>query len=397
MPLLKTVTTLAAAATFLVGAELKIGTAPVVTHEWGTFTSVAQEDGAAVEWAPLLGPGDLPCFVTRAQEIRKVTLRGLVRMETPVLYFYARQPATLSVHVDFPRGLITEWYPNPLPSAPQGRAAWSSANSIEWKQVQVIPGTDLAYPVTKGASHYYAARNTDATPLRIGGQEEKMIFYRGLGNFAPPLRARYASDGKLEIRNNGSEGIPFVIVFENQRGALGFRIAENVAGSVTIDAPELTQDLGAIRQTLETRLTGLGLYPKEARAMVETWADSWFTEGARVLYIVPRATVDALLPLTVAPAPVELQRVFVGRLEVLSPRTKDTLKHALRAGDSETLTAFGRFLEPFFAQIQRADKEFVLSPAAQTYLRAIAAGHSVTGDGYGNAWETSDPKSCVEE
>ena len=130
--------------------------------------------------------------------------------------------------------------------------------------------------------------------------------------------------------------------------------------------------------------------------MVETWADSWFTEGSRVLYIVPRATVDSLLPLTIAPAPVEIQRVFVGRVEVLSPRTKETLKHALGTGDGETLTAFGRFLEPFFAQIQRADKEFILSPAAQTYLRAIAAGHSVTGDGYGNAWETSDPISCVE-
>jgi hypothetical protein len=185
-------------------------------------------------------------------------------------------------------------------------------------------------------------------------------------------------------------------VFENQRGAIGFRITENVAGSVTIDAPDLTQDLDGIRQALVTRLTGLGLYPKEARAMVETWADSWFTEGSRVLYIVPRATVDSLLPLTITPAPTELQRVFVSRLEVLSPRTKDTLQHALRAGDSETLTEFGRFLEPFFAQIQRAGKEFILSPAAQTYLRAIAAGHSVTGDGYGNAWETSDPASCVE-
>jgi hypothetical protein len=158
----------------------------------------------------------------------------------------------------------------------------------------------------------------------------------------------------------------------------------------------LTQDIGAIRQALITRLTGLGLYPKEARAMVETWADSWFTEGARVFYIVPRATVDSLLPLTIAPAPVELQRVFVGRLEILSPRTKDTLEHALRAGDSETLTAFGRFLEPFFAQIQRADKEFAVSPTAETYLHAIAAGTSVPGNGYGNAWDTSGPPACVE-
>jgi hypothetical protein len=158
----------------------------------------------------------------------------------------------------------------------------------------------------------------------------------------------------------------------------------------------LTQDLGAIRQTLETRLTGLGLYSKEARAMVDTWADSWFTEGARVLYIVPRTTVDSLLPLTISPAPAELQRVFVGRVEVLSSGTKDTLKRALRTGDNETLTTFGRFLEPFFAQIQREDKTFVLSPAARTYLSAIAAGHSVAGDGYGGAWVTSDPAACVE-
>ena len=68
MSLLKSVICLAAAVTFLGGAALKIGTAPLVTHEWGTFTSVAREDGAAVQWAPLLGPGDLPCFVTRARE-----------------------------------------------------------------------------------------------------------------------------------------------------------------------------------------------------------------------------------------------------------------------------------------------------------------------------------------
>ena len=389
MSLFKTGIGLAVAATLLIGAELKTENAPLVTHEWGTFTSVANENGDAVQWAPLLGPGDLPCFVARAPQVYKSVMRGLVRMETPVLYFYAQHPTTLSVHVDFPEGLITEWYPSPA-------IRECSASGIEWNQVHVTPGKDLAYPVTEGASHYYAARNTDAAPLRIGDQQEKMIFYRGLGSFTPPLRARYASDGKLEVRNGGREPIPFVIAFENQHGAVGFRIAENVGGTLKMDVPELTQDLGAIRQTLVTRLTVLGLYPKEARAMVDTWSDSWFTEGARVFYIVPRATVDSLLPLTIVPAPTEIQRVFVGRLEVLSPRTKTTLKHAVRAGDSETLTEFGRFVEPFIAQIQREDKEFVLSPAAQTYVRAIATGHAVAGDGYGQAWETSNPAACVE-
>jgi len=83
----------------------------------------------------------------------------------------------------------------------------------------------------------------------------------------------------------------------------------------------------------------------------------------------------------------------VGRLEILSPRTESTLLHAVRAGDNETLTTFGRFLEPFVAQMQRTNKDFVLTPAVKAYLRAIAGGRSFAGDGYGGA---SDPAACVE-
>ncbi len=32
-------------------------------------------------------------------------------METPAIYFYAKEPRTVGVSVQFPRGLITEWYP----------------------------------------------------------------------------------------------------------------------------------------------------------------------------------------------------------------------------------------------------------------------------------------------
>ena len=37
----------------------------LVAHEWGTFTSIADEGGNPVAWAPWLGPSDLPCFVER--------------------------------------------------------------------------------------------------------------------------------------------------------------------------------------------------------------------------------------------------------------------------------------------------------------------------------------------
>src|SRR3984957_13094928 len=80
-------------------------------HEWGTFTSVAGPDGMALDWQPFGGPTDLPCFVHRFQIGFKANLAGKVRMETPVLYFYAPRPMTASVRVAFPNGYITEWYP----------------------------------------------------------------------------------------------------------------------------------------------------------------------------------------------------------------------------------------------------------------------------------------------
>src|SRR5919198_6284169 len=79
-------------------------------HEWGTFTSVAGENGTAITWQPFAGPTDLPCFVDRFRNF-KYTLVGTVRMETPVLYFYASRESVTRVKVGFPNGVITEWYP----------------------------------------------------------------------------------------------------------------------------------------------------------------------------------------------------------------------------------------------------------------------------------------------
>jgi hypothetical protein len=94
-----------------------------------------------------------------------------------------------------------------------------------------------------------------------------------------------------------------------------------------------------------------GLYRKEALAMIETWRDSWFEEGTRIFYIAPRPLVDSVLPLTIKPVPTEIKRVFVGRVEVLSPFTREMLTTALSSGDIAVLEKFGRFLQPFSAQI----------------------------------------------
>src|SRR6266851_7271665 len=87
----------------------------LTAHEWGTFTSIAGNEGQAVEWSPLTGSTDLPAFVEHFRDPGfKLGLRGTVRMETLVLYFYDSREETVSVQVAFANGVITEWYPHAI-------------------------------------------------------------------------------------------------------------------------------------------------------------------------------------------------------------------------------------------------------------------------------------------
>ena len=102
--------------------------------------------------------------------------------------------------------------------------------------------------------------------------------------------------------------------------------------------------------------------------MVETWRGSWFEEGSRLLYIVPTAFVDGVLPLSINPAPSQTVRVFVGRLEIVTPATERAVLRALATHDSATLKMFGRFLEPIMEIMIQKES----SPArVQQYCQAL--------------------------
>ena len=180
---------------------------PVTVHEWGTFTSIAGEDGQAVHWFPLTGPQDLPCFVERSRIGIKPSLAGTVRMETPVLYFYAAQDTRVDVTVRFREGIITEWFPHASVTPAMVSVADIRKPDLEsriaWRNVLVSPLGSAEFPREASDSHYYAARVTNAAPVRAGSQREKFLFYRGVGNFAPPLAAIAAADGTVAIKNPG--------------------------------------------------------------------------------------------------------------------------------------------------------------------------------------------------
>jgi hypothetical protein len=309
----------------------------LTVHEWGTFTSVAGVDGMAIPWRTYAGSDDLPCFVDRFGGF-KGGLSGTVRMETPVLYFYGSHDASASVKVRFPKGTITEWYPKAMVS--------SGNESIEWRNVRIFPNAPATFPIEPGSSHYYAARETDAAPLRAGEQWEKFLFYRGSGTFPLPVSAKVTGEGKILVKNLSGEPLRGVVLFSNMAGKPAYQVVGTVEREVTLDYESLQGDPTALGSDLEKILVREGLYRDEALAMIATWRDSWFEEGTRLFYIVAKSSVDEFLPLQIQPAPTRIARVFVGRMEIITPSMQEEVKQAIANNDRHTLEKYGRFLEP---------------------------------------------------
>ena len=360
----------------ILGVRARAVYSGLTVHEWGTFTSVAGDEGQAVEWSPLTGSTDLPVFVEHFRDAAfKLGLRGTVRMETPVLYFYSARQQSVSAKVSFSKGVITEWYPHasrvePAAALYDGSVMQSHADgSIAWDSVTLEPSLAADFPKDARDNPYYAARQTTSTPLRVrtstGEQYEKFLFYRGVSAFPVPVAAvvdgesgpKSASIGKIRVENRGADVIPDIVLFERRGKTVGYRIGGEVRREITFDPPELTSSVDSVARDLEGILVAQGLFQNEAHAMVETWRDSWFEEGSRLLYIVPRKFVDTILPLTVNPLPEKTVRVFVGRLELITPSTRRAIQQAISSHDDSTLQKYGRFLEPILNTIIRKEPD----------------------------------------
>ncbi|MGO4885199.1 MAG: hypothetical protein ACLP59_30905 [Bryobacteraceae bacterium] len=344
----------------------------LTVHEWGTFTSVAGPDGQPVEWLPLTGSTDLPRFVEHFRgEQFKCGLGGTVRMETPVMYFYSPRETNVSVRVSFAKGFITEWYPHATAVEPAVvRPQTNPDGSIRWDNVRLLPGSRAVFPAVLSDNHYYAARNTAATPVRVkapgGDQDERFLFYRGVSSTALPIAVQLTPEGQVLVRNLGSDDIPGAMLIESRGGKLGYRVAGALHGEAPLAPPRLSASREAMLQDLENMLVASGLYVDEARAMIATWRNSWFEEGSRLLYILPAPAVNAILPLTVNPVPASTVRVFVGRLELVTPATEKAVESAFAASDQAGLDQYRRFLEPILhAMISKSAAD----PARQVALR----------------------------
>ncbi len=296
----------------------------LVVHEWGTFSTFSGSDGRNLKFEPY--DNDLPGFVHGYQgpNSKAGPLGGTISLETPVLYFYADHALTASVRVDFPKGTLTEWFPH----------AVRTDHRLDWDGIKVLPKEDVRLLSEKQESRYYAARETDAAPLRVTflgeagnavTEPEKFLFYRGVGTFAIPLIVKAMGEDKFGLRWEDKKAPGEMVLVRVQGGKVRFqpfRLEKEGKDAVTgeVQLPDKDSTPEKLGDLLMKQLTERGLYEKEARAMVKTWKSAWFgEEGTRVLYLLPARLTDELLPLQVKPKPKELVRVLVGRHDVLTP------------------------------------------------------------------------------
>lgn len=381
-------------------------------------------------------------------------------METPITYFYTDRVRRVKVAVDFPKGLLTEFYP-PVRSMmpPVNETALTTIGEkvgrgrLDWGQLTLVPQSkmvpdladeklqqELANRASIGATprsnrndHYAAARYTDSAlvlfnqempsinnKLQIlnqgmnvtpGLHAEKFLFYRGVGDFEMPLSAAtwkknesgnssdlpgtytIASD-RIRVTNRSQHPIVGGIYFKVEGEKIRMTSLASIAPghAITTARPvEQLDGVGELNRQMKSLLVGQGLFEKEADAMLATWDNAWFTEqGSRVLYIVPQAITDEMLPLHVSPKPKKTLRVLVGRLEMLSvaeeKRMTDLVTESVKQRAAfwakkpgkgavyplpKSLTDYGRMAEPSLARVRLLAKDQSVKEEARLLIDAL--------------------------
>lgn len=329
---------------------------PFIVHEWGVVTVA---DGAT--WARLrsaAGEGEnLPPFVTTWSGAVGQAIENWKNMPVrkPVVHFYSKQKRAVELRVRVPTGRPEAWWPaakefGPKPDLPRrgiirlgelekfpDAASVKPENGLLHWSLTVDPDIDPATFPDVAADHWWAtARKIPSTP--VAG--DRFVFYDALCPFDP---------GPTE---------PNV------------RVVDGKVDGVTPD-------------DFEKLLRDAGLFEEEAARVTEIWTPEFFeTDGARSLTVVPRETIDALLPMEIAPAPDELARVLIAHVEHLTPererevvrRIEDLGADAIETREAamKTLEEFGPFAEGALRDALAASKDPEVQARITKLLQRLA-------------------------
>ena len=351
-------------------------------HEWGTFTSLQDETGRAIggintddEPVPRFVHDVAGSLLLAPTELPPVLLKGApgchpdvtMRLETPVLYFHAPEAfhGPVDVRVAFNGGWLTQFYPQAAATNPGidnvshfGPLTAQTVGKLVWSGLGI--NTDGDGPSTD--EHVWLSpRAVRASGVKTReGEQEKFLFYRGVGHLDAPLRVKRSADGKFlnVLPGDTLAAGPLPIgklwlVDIRPDGTAAYRtLAPDTTGR-SANAPIVTTPSGfapgdyaaatveQLRVDLRTALVADGLFADEADALLNTWEISYFkSAGLRLFFLVPRAWTDRVLPLTVSGAP-PTTRVMVGRIELVTPQQRALLAN-IAAGGTADAQALGQ-------------------------------------------------------
>jgi hypothetical protein len=343
---------------------------PLTVHEWGTITNHHAPDGTPRgRLNHVTGPDTLPSFVYRwdpdatSRDANKSLVKTALvagrpdvtmRLETPVMYFYAPHGAStiprFDVDIHFRGGLLNEFYPKADASVDVdverlGASArpWdgerldnSVIGRLRWRGVSL---RDSVRVVPTPLHVWLAPRQVHATGVAASsGESERYLFYRGVAHLDALIQTQLTtSDVRLRApkelgwMHESGMTIPDLWLVDVQRdGSAAFReqgavtIARNRESGELARLPLFTSReysmarLGDLRSSMKRALVAAGLYDDEAEAMLQTWGESYFHQpGLRIFYIVPSAWVNYHLPVEIS-IPHEMTRVLVGRVDLAS-------------------------------------------------------------------------------
>ena len=372
-------------AIFAAGGEAIGGDDRLVVHEWGTFTSLQDDEGKELSG---INTDDepVPNFVHnlsrfllsqpvlsslhwqyRQKAAPRVHPRVTMRLETPVIYFYPpkswKEGQQLDVSVRFRGGWLTEFYPTAYAAAPGlkdgffdfGELTRDTESSLAWNDLRI--GTKGQGPATD--EHVWLApRKVAAANITAQSNEsERYLFYRGVGNLRAPLRAKIdRTSGELSLAANFDEVLAtgqtalvpqLWLVQVRQDGQCAFRTLDSFKVNSDVKAelaktsyrfePANFKPENRVRLEAEMHaaLVADGLFPDEATALLTTWQKSYFTSpGLRLFYMVPRVWTDYYLPISLSTS-ADVSRVMIGRLELISDEQRALLDRLAAVAPSD--------------------------------------------------------------
>ncbi len=345
-------------------------------HEWGTLTSVQSSAGT---WLAGIHHREetLPGFVHHRDIGPKGSAaaepfegEATTQVQTPVLFAQADTAGDVEVRLQAPTGLFSAVWPQAATTLPAKVGALAGGEL----RLQLHVDPKAAPPTGDVAGLWKPLREVPAAIVSAGADRERFVFWRALSSWKPPVRVLATGEDTsttVTVHNDGDVEIPAAFWVHVHAGGGLLKVLGSVppkgAKTSTTTPKESNPNLfsAQVSAQVSAALVQAGLNEAEAKALIASWGENYFkTPGLRILWLVPRGWVDATLPVSVTPAPQLHNRVYVGRIEALTPTIDaQTIAAVQAAGAAPTVDALkplGHFAEARLRavrdQLPQADK-----------------------------------------